>query len=70
VYLFNVTVSYVYVDESLVSFRGRCPLRVYMPNKPAKYGIQVWALCDVGTSFAGNMQVYLGKSSDGATEKA
>jgi hypothetical protein len=44
----------VCVDESLVGFRGRCCFRVYMPSKPAKYGIKIWMLCDVGTSFAGN----------------
>ncbi len=29
--------EYVTMDEQLVSFRGRCPLRTYMPNKPDKY---------------------------------
>ena len=60
---------YVCIDESLLGFRGHCLFRVYMPSKPAKYGIKVWMLCDVGTSFAGNLQVYLGKGPDGIPEK-
>lgn len=31
--------AYACVDEMLVAFRGRCKFRMYMPNKPAKYGI-------------------------------
>ena len=60
---------FVCVDESLLSFRGRCSFRVYMPSKPAKYELKVWCLCDVRTSFACNLQVYLGKATDGVTEK-
>ena len=52
---------FVCVDETLVSFRGRCSFRVYIPSKPDKYGIKVWSLCDCGTNYAYNLQVYLGK---------
>ena len=40
----------VCVDEQLVVFRGRCPFKVYIPSKPGKYGIKVWACCDVDTA--------------------
>lgn len=36
--------DYLSVDEQLGGFRGNCPFRVYMPNKPAKYGIKIYAL--------------------------
>ncbi|XP_031332326.1 piggyBac transposable element-derived protein 4-like [Photinus pyralis] len=49
------------VDEQLVPFRGKAPFRVYMKNKPAKYGIKIWALADCGSNYTVNMQVYLGK---------
>lgn len=29
------------VDEQLLGFRGRCPFRMCIPNKPAKYGIKL-----------------------------
>lgn len=55
---------FVCVDESLLAFRGRCRFKVYIPSKPAKYGIKVWSLCDTGTQYACNLQVYLGKLGD------
>ncbi|CAK9824007.1 hypothetical protein ANTRET_LOCUS2245 [Anthophora retusa] len=31
----------VTVDEQTVGFRGRCPFKQYLPNKPKKYGIKI-----------------------------
>lgn len=56
--------SHLTVDEQLVSFRGRCPFRVYMKSKPAKYGIKIWALVDNHSTYALNLQVYRGKESN------
>ncbi|XP_077368563.1 uncharacterized protein LOC144013470 [Festucalex cinctus] len=53
------------VDEQLVSFRGRCSFKQYIPSKPAKYGIKVWAVCDVETSYALSLEVYTGKPPGG-----
>ncbi|KAE8277658.1 hypothetical protein D5F01_LYC24345 [Larimichthys crocea] len=49
------------VNEQLVPFKGRCRFRQYMPKKPAKYGLKIWATCDVKTSYAWRLQVYTGK---------
>lgn len=51
----------VTVDEQLLPFRGRCPFIQYIPKKPAKYGIKLWALCDSTSYYAWNMQVYTGR---------
>lgn len=51
------------VDEQLVPFKGRCAFRQYMPKKPAKYGLKVWAVCDVETSYAWRLQLYTGKAA-------
>ncbi|CAJ1048554.1 piggyBac transposable element-derived protein 4-like [Xyrichtys novacula] len=56
----------VCVDEQLVAIRGRCSFRQYMPSKPAKYGLKMWVLCDVETSYALYIQPYLGKASPSA----
>ncbi|XP_028437763.1 piggyBac transposable element-derived protein 4-like [Perca flavescens] len=58
----------VTVDEQLVAFRGRCSFRQYMPSKPARYGLKVWAACDAESSYVWKMQIYTGKSSS-ASEK-
>ena len=59
----------VTVDEQLVAFRGKCPMRQYMKSKPAKYGIKIWAAADVKTSYLYNLQVYTGRLPGYAPEK-
>lgn len=63
---FNIG-NHACIDEMLVPFRGRCPFRIYMPNKPAKYGLKVLCLTDAHTSYLYNAYLYLGKDSDGFT---
>jgi hypothetical protein len=58
---FYIPSPYLCVDETLVGFRGRCSFRVYIPSKPDRYGIKIWSLCDNGTHYVSNLQVYLGK---------
>uniref|UniRef100_A0AAX7T8F5 PiggyBac transposable element-derived protein domain-containing protein n=1 Tax=Astatotilapia calliptera TaxID=8154 RepID=A0AAX7T8F5_ASTCA len=56
------------VDEQLVRFKGRCSFRQYMPKKPGRYGLKVWAVCDVETSYAWRLQLYTGKAATGRAE--
>lgn len=49
------------IDEMLVPFRGRCSFRMYIPNKPAKYGLKVQILADSETHYMVNAEVYTGK---------
>jgi len=42
----------VTVDEQLVPFKGRCKFKQYMPKKTAKYGLKIWVISDVTTSYA------------------
>lgn len=37
------------VDEQLMVFRGRGPFRIYIPSKPAKYGIKIVLINDNDT---------------------
>lgn len=54
---------YVTIDEQLIAFRGRCVFRMYMPNKPNKYGIKIIMLCDAGTYYMKDAIAYVGKTS-------
>ena len=49
------------IDEQLLTFKGRCPFKVYIPSKPGKYGIKIWAACDAKNGFVCNTQIYTGK---------
>ncbi|RZF45385.1 hypothetical protein LSTR_LSTR002828 [Laodelphax striatellus] len=55
------------VDEMLVAFRGRCKFKMYIPNKPCKYGLKIMCLTDARTGYLFNAYVYAGKDSDGLT---
>ncbi|XP_049946608.1 piggyBac transposable element-derived protein 4-like [Schistocerca serialis cubense] len=59
--------AHLTVDETLVPFRGRVKFRIYMPNKPAKYGIKVMGLADAHNAYIYNAYIYSGKGCDGAT---
>ena len=45
-------------------FCKRCPFKMYIPNKPAKYGIKIVMLCDNKSKYMLNAEVYLGKGTN------
>lgn len=51
------------VDKQLLSFRGSCPFKQYIPSNSANYGLRVWTACDVATSYALNLEVCTGRPS-------
>lgn len=57
--------EYVTIDEKLEPFRGRCSFKQYMPKKPAKYGIKIFALVDARVFYTYNLEIYAGKQPDG-----
>ncbi|CAK1591031.1 unnamed protein product [Parnassius mnemosyne] len=60
--------SYITIDEQLVGFRGRCPFRMYIPNKPNKYGLKLIMMADSNTKYVCNAIPYLGKGTNPGTE--
>ncbi|KAL0894586.1 hypothetical protein ABMA27_013153 [Loxostege sticticalis] len=62
--LYNVS-ECATVDEMLVPFRGRTHLMIYMPMKPAKYGLKFMCLCDAKNGYFYNCYIYTGRGSDG-----
>lgn len=52
------------VDEAMIPFKGRSTLKQYMPQKPVKRGIKVWALADAINGFVSMFQVYTGKQGN------
>ncbi len=57
--------EYLTIDEMLEAFRGRCKFRQYIANKPAKYGIKVYALVDAREFYTYNLEIYPGKQPEG-----
>ena len=52
------------VDEAMVKFKGRCHFLQYLPAKPTKWGLKVWALCDSESYYMASMRVYTGKNNN------
>ncbi|GFR07184.1 DDE_Tnp_1_7 domain-containing protein [Trichonephila clavata] len=62
--------EYATIDEMLIPFRGRCSFIQYIPNKPAKYGLKVFVLCDSKTFYVRNLEVYCGQQPEGPYRKS
>ena len=53
----------VTVDEMLAPFRGKVPFRMYIPSKPAKYGMKLFMVNDAKSQYCLNAIPYLGRNS-------
>ena len=49
------------IDEMMIPFRGRCAFKIYMPAKPCKYGIKLFALVGTKTKYLFKAIIYTGK---------
>ena len=52
----------LYIDEMMVKFYGRIVLPQYMPAKPNKYGIKLWAVACTCCGYSLTQYIYLGSS--------
>jgi len=48
------------IDESMIGTKCRLSFIQYLPKKPAKWGIKVWACCDAITGYIYAFEVYTG----------
>ena len=51
----------VTIDEQLFPCRARCAFIQYMPQKPSKFGIKFWMICDTQTSYVLQAYPYIGR---------
>ena len=49
------------MNEQLLAFRGNCPFRMYIPSKPAKYGIKLVLINDNSSKYLLGGLPYLGR---------
>ena len=54
--------KHVSIDEVIIAFKGRSSLKQYLPMKPIKRGIKVWARATTGYVLA--FEVYTGKKGN------
>ena len=51
------------IDESIIKFKGRTVIRQYLPNKPTRWGIKQFILCESATGYALKIITYCGKGT-------
>ena len=49
------------VDEQMIGTKCRVSFLQYIPKKPKKFGIKVWAICEASTGYWCNFAIYTGK---------
>lgn len=49
------------VDEGMIPWRGNLNFRVYSPDKPVKYGLKVYMLCDSSNGYCSRLELYTGR---------
>ena len=50
------------IDEMMVRFYGSSVIRQYIPAKPHKYGVKLWAICCSCCGYSLTQRLYLGSS--------
>ena len=56
--------QYISIDEGTVPFKGNIHFRVYNPNKPDKYGIKTFKLCDSTKGYCCSFDIYVGETGN------
>ena len=51
------------IDEAMIPFRGKTHMRVYAPDKPCKYGLRCYVLCDADNAYCCQFKLYTGKTT-------
>jgi hypothetical protein len=54
--------QYIAIDEGTIPFKGNVHFKVYNPNKPDKYGIKTYKLCDSSNSYCCQFDLYVGQN--------
>ena len=51
------------IDEQMIDTKCRISFIQYMPKKPKKFGIKIWAICEAGSGYVLGFQIYTGKTN-------
>ena len=48
----------VAIDEAMIPWRGKLRFKVYVKNKPTKWGIKIYELCESSSAYLYNFEIY------------
>ncbi|XP_035712696.1 piggyBac transposable element-derived protein 4-like [Folsomia candida] len=66
---FVIPGEYLYIDESLMPFKGRLSFKQYVPSKRARFGVKFYILVDCATKAVLALLPYQGKKTIFAAPK-
>ena len=66
--LFNCSRE-ISTDEAMVPFKGKFAIKVTIPDKPVKFGVKFFALCDAKTGCCKNFTMYAGQDNHQAGKR-
>ena len=52
------------IDEMMIRFKGRLGWRQYMKDKPIKFGLKIWGLCEPESGYLSTFDIYCGKKGN------
>ena len=58
---------HVYLTLPHLYNEGRSAMKQYLPKKPVRRGFKVWVVADSSNGYFLDIDVYVGKASDGVT---
>ena len=58
------------IDKAMIPFKGRLGFTQYMKDKPTKWGIKVFTLCNATNGYVYRLQVYNRKKLEDASTTA
>jgi hypothetical protein len=61
--------QHISIDEGMVPWRGRLSFRQYIPNKPDKFGMKLYILCDSSNGYISLFDCYTGRDYDPNPER-
>ena len=57
------------IDEGMIPFRGKVHFKVYNPDKPDKYGVKSYQLCDSSNGYCCRFEIYTGVNQEPPSAK-
>ncbi len=65
---FYIPSKEICIDESIIKFDGRISFKQYIKNKPIKFGLKAFLLCD-NTGYCTNFLLYCGQNNEFPMDK-
>ena len=63
---FGIFHEHLSIDEEMVPYHGHHSAKMFIRNKPKRFGFKLWMLCS-SDGFPYNIQIYCGKQGENQT---